>query len=90
MDGEGERQKTAAQELIRREEARQEAEERIRLFPGCEALRVAPDRGGWKAVMTTSPGAEGDAPAEDVLARRPTLALLVDFFESHGGYARER
>jgi|GEM_PF-3140552 len=90
MDGEGERQKTAAQELIRREEARQQAEQRIRLFPGCEAVQVAPDRGGWKAIMTTSAPEAPEAAAEDVLARRPSLALLVDFFESHGGYARER
>lgn len=60
---------------------REEAEERIRLFPGCEGLRVAGEPGAWAAVMAASP--------DEPLVRRATLPLLVDFFERHGGFARE-
>ena len=60
---------------------REEAEVRIRLFPGCEGLRVVGGPGSWQAVMASS--------EDEVLVRRASLALLVDFFESHGGFARE-
>jgi len=63
------------------EAQRREAEERIRLYPGCEGVRVVGGPGAWQAVMATS--------EDDVLARRATLPLLTDFFESHGGFARE-
>lgn len=63
------------------EAEREEAEERIRLYPGCEGIRVAGGPGAWVAVMATDP--------DHILARRPTLPLLVDFFESHGGFAQE-
>ena len=64
---------------------RQDAEERIRLFPGCEGVRVVGAAADWRAVLPAVTGDEED----DLLARRPTLSLLVDFFERHGGFARE-
>lgn len=75
------------------EAEREEAEQRIRLYPGCEAIRIARERGEWWAVMTEPGEDETGAPARvatEVLVRRPTLALLVDFFEQHGGFASER
>ena len=71
---------------------REEAEQRIRLYPGCEAIRLVRERGEWWAVLTVAGEDETGAPTRvgtDVLARRPTLALLVDFFERHGGFASE-
>lgn len=75
MDGEGERE----------EAQRLEAEQRLRLFPGCEGVRVVRGQDEWQAVMATGGGGAED----DTLVRRPSLALLLDFFERHGGYGRE-
>jgi len=91
MDGEGERREDAGGEAAR-EATRLEAQDRIGLFPGCEGVRVEGDQGEWRAVMTISADDPAGGPAreaDDILVRRPTLALLVDFFERHGGYARE-
>jgi hypothetical protein len=71
---------------------REEAEQRIRLFPGCESIRVMCEQAQWSAVLTVPGEDEAGAPARvgtEILVRRPTLALLVDFFEQHGGFASE-
>ena len=71
---------------------REEAEQRIRLFPGCEGIRVVRQQGEWWAVLTVPGDDESGAPSREgieILARRSTLALLVDFFEQHGGFASE-
>jgi len=77
---------------MERDAEREEAQHRIRLFPGCDGVRVVHQQGEWRAVM--SEGADDDADVSarggtDILVRRPTLPLLVDFFERHGGFARE-
>lgn len=74
------------------EAEREEAEQRIRLYPGCEGIRVVPEQGEWWAVLTVPGKDDSGAPslvATEVLVRRSTLALLVDFFEQHGGFASE-
>ena len=71
---------------------REEAQYRIRLFPGCDGIRVVHEHGEWRAVMSTGADDAPGAPSgvgTDILVRRPTLSLLVDFFERHGGFARE-
>src|SRR3569623_3589540 len=83
--GEGERGERERGEGEREEARRLEAEQRLRLFPGCEGVRVVRGQGQWQAVMTAS----GDVAEQDTLVGRPSLALLVAFFERHGGYGRE-
>ena len=71
---------------------REEVQARIRLFPGCDGIRVVHEHGEWRAVMSTGADDDGGVPARvgtEVLVRRPTLSLLIDFFERHGGFARE-
>jgi hypothetical protein len=78
---------------MERDAEREEAEERIRLFPGCDGIRVVNQQGEWQAMMSdgADDGADSSSRAgTEVLVRRPTLSLLVDFFERHGGFARER
>jgi hypothetical protein len=72
---------------------REEAEQRIRLFPGCEAIRVVREQAEWMAVLTEAGKDESGAPVRvgiEILVRRPTLPLLVDFFEQRGGFASEK
>ena len=75
-----------------RDAEREEAEQRIRLFPGCEGIRVVREQDEWWAVLTVPGEDESGAPSRlgtEVLVRRPALASLVDFFEQHGGFASE-
>lgn len=74
------------------EAERQQAEERIRLYPGCEGIRVVHEYGEWRAVMPVSVDGDPGQPARveaDILVRRATLPALIEFFERHGGFASE-
>jgi len=71
---------------------REEAEQRIRLYPGCQGISVVRERGAWWAVLTVPADDQSDGASRvgtELLVQRPTLALLVDFFEQHGGFASE-